>query len=244
MSHDKGMVATITISRRYCGPPESGNGGYVCGRLAGYIRGAAEVTLRRPTPLDSPLPVAVGDGRRVRLIDGSDTIAEAVPAMLDLDPPLRPTLAEARRAQGAYIGYENHPFPTCFGCGPRRRPRDGLRVFAAAVGTGRTVAAAWTPDPTLADGRGCVRPEFIWAALDCPGYFAVIGATFRMMLLGRMAADIHHPVAIGEPHVVVGWPVGGEGRKHRAATALLSASGTVCATALATWIDKREPANP
>jgi hypothetical protein len=211
--------------------------------LAGYIRGAAEVTLRRPPPLETPLPVAVGNGQRVRLLEGSDTIAEAVPAVVDLNPPHRPTLDEARRAQSAYIGFRNHPFPTCFVCGPQRQHREGLQIFAGPVGTGRVVAAPWTPDLSLDDGQGRTRPEFLWAALDCPGYFAVTGTTFRMMLLGRMAADLRHPVAIGEPHVVVGWPVDDEGRKHRAATALLSASGTVCATALATWIDIRGPSN-
>ena len=32
-------MASIIIEKRYCGPPNSGNGGYVCGRLAQHIPG-------------------------------------------------------------------------------------------------------------------------------------------------------------------------------------------------------------
>jgi hypothetical protein len=39
-------MQTMTIARRFRGPPNSGNGGYVCGMLARHIAGAAEVTLR------------------------------------------------------------------------------------------------------------------------------------------------------------------------------------------------------
>ena len=48
-------MTSIIISKRYRGPPNSGNGGYVCGRLARHIAGGAEVTLRAPPPLDKPL---------------------------------------------------------------------------------------------------------------------------------------------------------------------------------------------
>jgi len=50
-------MTSIIIDRRYCGPPNSGNGGYVCGRLARHIEGGAEITLRAPPPLDKPLDV-------------------------------------------------------------------------------------------------------------------------------------------------------------------------------------------
>ena len=35
-------MTSIIIDRRYCGPPNSGNGGYVCGRLARHIPGGAD----------------------------------------------------------------------------------------------------------------------------------------------------------------------------------------------------------
>ena len=56
------MRNQITIAKRFCGPPRSGNGGYVCGSLAAFVEGTAEVTLRRPPPLDRPLFVEREDG--------------------------------------------------------------------------------------------------------------------------------------------------------------------------------------
>ena len=41
--------------QRTRGPPESGNGGYACGTLGTLLAGPAEVTLRRPPPLDREL---------------------------------------------------------------------------------------------------------------------------------------------------------------------------------------------
>ena len=52
-------MTSIIINRRYCGPPNSGNGGYVCGRLARHISGGAEITLRSPPPLDKIKPVQI-----------------------------------------------------------------------------------------------------------------------------------------------------------------------------------------
>ena len=47
------MIAeTFTIARRFRGPSQSGNGGYVCGRLARHVAGPALVRLRAPPPLD------------------------------------------------------------------------------------------------------------------------------------------------------------------------------------------------
>src|SRR5436190_4787386 len=51
----KESMTSIIIGKRYCGPPNSGNGGYVCGRLASHIPGDAEIMLRAPPPLDKPL---------------------------------------------------------------------------------------------------------------------------------------------------------------------------------------------
>jgi hypothetical protein len=47
------MTGSLNVARRFCGPPDSGNGGYVCGFIAGFVEGAAEVTLRLPPPLGS-----------------------------------------------------------------------------------------------------------------------------------------------------------------------------------------------
>ncbi len=74
------MREQVTIDRRFRGPPDSANGGYVCGLLAGFLDTPAEVTLRRPPPIERPLTVE-GDSGRVSLCDGETLIAEAVPSM-------------------------------------------------------------------------------------------------------------------------------------------------------------------
>jgi len=48
------MTERVTIDRRFRGPSDSGNGGYVCGVVAALVGGPAEVTLRSPPPLDRP----------------------------------------------------------------------------------------------------------------------------------------------------------------------------------------------
>jgi hypothetical protein len=59
----------LRIEERYRGPPDSGNGGYVCGLVAGFLGGSAEVTLRRPPPLDRTLLV-----RELRTAAGLDQL--------------------------------------------------------------------------------------------------------------------------------------------------------------------------
>ena len=51
------MTDSLAIPSRFCGPPGSGNGGYVCGRIAAYVDGPVTVTLRRPPPLATPMAV-------------------------------------------------------------------------------------------------------------------------------------------------------------------------------------------
>ena len=57
-------METMTIPRRFRGPPNSGNGGYVCGMLGRQIAGAAEVTLRAPPPLETKLDLVEESGQR------------------------------------------------------------------------------------------------------------------------------------------------------------------------------------
>ena len=232
----------IIIDRRFCGPPNSGNGGYVCGLMARFIEGAAQVTLRRPPPLERPLEMERTPEQGIVLRDGETIVAEAGPASLEFDVPDAPTYAQAQAAARCYRGFDYHPFPTCFVCGPERAEDDGLRIFAGRVPGGSIVAAPWVPDPSLADpGAATIRSEFLWAALDCPGYFASLDDGCRPMVLGRMAARVGMGGGIraGERCVVVGWPISSEGRKHYAGTALFSESGELVGQAKATWIELR-----
>jgi len=99
------------------------------------------------------------------------------------------------------------------------------------------VAAPWIPDASLANAGGAVRAEFLWATLDCPsGWAAIVDADGRPSVLGELAARLVEPVRPGERCVVLGWALGGEGRKRFAASAILAWDGTVRAVARSTWI--------
>jgi hypothetical protein len=230
----------IVIERRFHGPPLSGNGGYSSGLLASYVNEPAQVTLRRPPPLERPLSV-VRRGRRAELFDGHRLVAEA--ERIDLEPldlPNPPSLAEAERSAAAYPGFREHAFPTCFVCGPEREEGDGLRIFAGPVASrSPLVAAPWTPGPALGRPDGRVRREFVWASLDCPGAFAVGYPDIGETLLGRLAVQLESLPRVGERCIVMGWPLAEDGRKLYAATALFSETGDVLAWARATWIVPR-----
>lgn len=89
------MTETVIINRRFNGPTNSGNGGYVCGLLAKHIEGSAEVTLRKPPLLARPLAIEHASDDQIILKDGLDIVAEARPAQLDLEPPHSPDFANA-----------------------------------------------------------------------------------------------------------------------------------------------------
>jgi hypothetical protein len=235
-------LATVTIERRFRGPPESGNGGYTVGLLAKFAPEPMAVRLRVPPPLEAPLEVRAAGGG-LELAAGDTIIASATPAAVELELPPPPSRADALAAASRYAGLERHAFPGCFVCGPARAAGDGLRVFAGPIGGGELLAAPWQPDPGLAGTRGAVRPEFMAAALDCPGYFAV-AAQGQVMLLGSMALEIRRTVAVGEPCVVAAWSLGGGGRKWRAGTAVFGADGECAAFAVSTWVELRPGALP
>jgi hypothetical protein len=243
------MRETVQIAGRYCGPPDSGNGGYVAGLLAEHVRfrGPVKVRLRRPPPLDVPLEVVPTAGA-VELHGSGEVLAVAEPGVLRLPPSRWTSFRVARNLSRSFPGFHRHPFPRCFVCGPERAVGDGLRIFPGPWHAGH-VAAPWTPDESLDRGDGKVRPEHVWAALDCPGYFAA-ASDGRPMLLGEMTVRRGRPVRIGEPCVIVGWRLASEGRKHRVGTALYGGDGHLSGMAEALWIEPRaiaqsaEPESP
>jgi hypothetical protein len=221
---------TITIPERFNGPPGSANGGYACGLVAALVDDDAEVTLRSPPPLATPLTVERA-GARVAVRDGETLIAEAEPVLLELDVPSPVSLAEAEAARPRYAGFRHHAYATCFVCGPERG--DGLGIFAGPVEGSELVAAPWIPP------AGRVADEIVWAALDCPSGWAVDEFSREGVLLGRLAARLVGSVVGGEPHVVVGWRIGEEGRKRYAGSAIFSADGELRAYARSTWLVPR-----
>jgi hypothetical protein len=215
----------VIIPARFNGPPGSANGGYACGLLSEALGGGFEVTLRLPPPLEVDLDL-VGN----ELKHGDVVIAEAHRNLMPMDAIDPVSLEDAEKASKGYAGFRQHAYPTCFTCGPARD--DGLGIFAGPVaGRDGVVASPWTPRE--------VRPEIIWAALDCPGGWAVDDFQREGVLLGRMAASIHGVPQAEEPHVVAGWRIGEDGRKRFAGSALYTAEAEVLAVSRSTWIVAR-----
>jgi hypothetical protein len=233
---------TVAIPHRFNGPPGSANGGYVCGLVAGLVGAeVVGVSLRLPPPLERPLTVA-RDGDRIELLDGDRPVADGAPAELRLEVPAAASPAEAARASADWRErwFGPHPFPTCFVCGPEREPGDGLRVFPGELRDG-VFAADWTPHGSLDDGSGHVRPEFVWAALDCPTSAPVANfASGPPMVLARLTARLGCSVKVGEPHAIVSWPLAADGRKHHAACALFDSTGRLLCASQALWIELRQ----
>ena len=237
------MADTLSIDKRFNGPPGSGHGGYSCGLLARHIDGPAEVTLRTPPPLDTELALVEEEGV-LKLLDGETLVGEAVvvdePFELAVPEPVG--LPEAEAAREASPLHREHPFQTCFVCGPDRRPGDGLRVIAGPVdGRDDVIASPWDVSKALPVEDGGVSPEMVWSALDCPGGCSLVLAPgIGTSVLGRMSARINNPIRPGESYVALGWPIEHDGRKHYTGSAIFNLEGEPLAVARATWIELRK----
>src|SRR6185503_16204727 len=111
-------MTEIIIDKRFCGPPNSGNGGYVCGRLARHIPGGAEVTLRAPPPLDKALDAIATDEHTWELRDGASVVATGRAVSVELSRLEQIGFEEARAAELLTpVKPHEHPLPTCFVCG-------------------------------------------------------------------------------------------------------------------------------
>ena len=235
------------VPSHFNGPTGSANGGYVCGRLAGYLDDPATVTLHRPPPLATPMTAEADPAGSVRLGHAGAVVAEAVPApdTPSLRVPDTVSLPEARAVAGRARYFDDVVFPTCFVCGPARRPGDGLRIFPGPVSGRALWAAPWTPNPSLADGTRGVPPEIVWAALDCPSGIAAAEAAdlgeHAAIVLGRMTARVAVLPAAGDDYTVISWPTGRDGRKLTAGSALLSRGGEVLAAARTVWLTVPRP---
>ncbi len=240
---------------RFCGPPDSGNGGWTAGALATLDDADSprsrsggwptlEVSLRQPPPLDTPLQLSEAEGVLTAGLGGrAVATAQRVERDLVEVAPVSPDVAAS--AESAYPGLDFHPFPTCFVCGTGREEGDGLRIFPGRTGEGAAgdlVAATWTPDPSLhevwhayADEQPRASLPATWAALDCIGGWAGDLAE-RLMVLGRMTARVDDLPVIGEPHVVVGEGRGQDGRKTFTASTLYDSDDRIVATAEHIWI--------
>lgn len=215
-------MATLRIPRRFNGPPDSGNGGYVAGLLADQRdEQTVTVILRSPPPLETPLAV-----RDERLYDGDTLIAESKSGQLERDAPNQVAFDDAVEATRSYTSIEM--FASCFVCGSGRA--DGLRIEPGRIDENR-VAAPWVPDATVPLG-----PPLLWAAMDCPGGWSLPGMLERPALLGSMTATVHGTPQVDERCVVVGEFHGEQGRKCWASTAVYGADQRLLGQAEQVWI--------
>ena len=227
------MSKVFTLDPRHCGPPDSGNGGYTSGVIAGFLPWeTTTVTLRTPPPLGVELTVEEGPDA-ARVLHGDVLVAEAAPGAITSEPVEPVTFDEALAVRGTYPGFTHHPFPTCFTCGPRREEGDGLRVFPGRIpdtpdGPGRRTAAVW---------RVPAEPEkpLVWAALDCPGGWTN-DLEVRPRLLGRLTGHVREIPHAEEDCLVMGRLDALDGRKATVTTSLYGADGRLLGEAVAIWI--------
>ena len=247
-------MSTLTIPARYCGPTGSGNGGYACGVIAAYADGPVTVKLRQPPPLEVPMTVEQDGEGLLRVRYDGTLIAETAPSAAPLAEQHVPSpisMDEVRAVTGRARYFEDPYFPDCFVCGTNRRPGDGLRIFPGPMIDRPMWAAPWTPDRSVAGsgsaGPGStVRPEVVWAALDCPSGIAAGEGTDlgqdTAIVLGQMTASLSALPAPGDQCQVIAWPAGRDGRKLTAGSALLGPGGDVLAIAATIWITVPRPA--
>jgi hypothetical protein len=246
------VICSVTIPALYAGPPKIANGGYVCGLVAKFIDGAADVMIRLPTPLDHEMQIVSQGDESFYLMDGDKIIVQAKPGFLDLDVPDAPGFDDAVEAAKTSIALKDSPHPgmkargihpICFCCGADVPGGEGLKIHPGRLEGANILAAPWTPTPELGDDEGNVRPEFVWTALDCPGAFALMELTnTRPGLSARLIGRLDIPLRVGEPCVIASWPVAVDGRKLFAGTAVFNANGQIAGRTLATWIN-RPPIN-
>src|SRR5690606_31023428 len=105
--------------------------------------------------LDTPLTVTRA-GTGLTVTDAGTLIVEAEPVDPAGEPPRVVSYEEAVAASRTYPGFTDHPFPTCYVCGPNRT--DGLRIFPGLLPGGRTAAGWQVPED--------VAEVTVWAALD------------------------------------------------------------------------------
>lgn len=222
------------------GPDRVGHGGVTAGALAAHLPdGPVEVRLERAAPLGVDLTVEV-DGDRARLLDGDEQIASArVAERSDGQAPAFVPLDVAHAVHGGMRA--SNPFPSCFGCGHDRD--GGLRIEPGRHPDGGRVTGVFDPgraprDTVFAEAGVRLGSVYVWAALDCPGAFAIIAAEGATAILtAALTVEILAPVPRDAQTVVVGRVDGRDGRKIRASTALWSADGRLLAHARQLWIE-------
>lgn len=216
---------TTVIDPRFRGSADSAQGGYAAGTAVSDVEGIFKVELREPVPVEQELLVDTDAEEQVTVFHGADVIMTAHPEPeLDIEIPASAEVIAEIFTRGAQKPTHAQQRSQCFGCSSQRA--DGLGINPAPVGTTGIWGTTWTPGASLPSADGFVKPEVVWAALDCPGSFAAADPAGRppgiagSPALEEMTVEIRDKVRVGEQLVVLGW------------TLTHSDSGVDCGTAI------------
>jgi hypothetical protein len=225
----------VRFDARFAGPyPGWTNGGYLAGALAAHLAPggdpSVEVRIDRPVPLATDLEITVED--EVAVLGDRDRVLARARTVEGTPPAAAPVPAAAATGLVPAVDPMGHPAPGCFVCGPGRR--DGLDLQPGAVSGRDVVATVWRTPPELADDRGVIPVEIVWAALDCPAWYGA--ARGCGALLGTMRARCLRPLLAGTPVVVTGWGTFRDGRKQGAGAAIHTTDGEPLAVASSIWL--------
>jgi hypothetical protein len=197
----------------------------------------ARVRLHIVVPLDTPLTHHRFDDGTVAVSDGSTLIA-TVRALSPIKPPTDLPVPATDAVATAEATWERdhrdrHPYPTCFGCGPRRSTGDGLRLRPGPVAGLDVHATTWQPDVD-----GPTPAWLIWAALDCAsaGPVATDLPDSVGVVTGELAVDIREIPPPGTTALIVSRATARDARRTDVTAALVDPlTGRHYAAASAVW---------
>lgn len=230
---------SVEINEKYCGPPKSGNGGYVAGITANRIANKAVVIkIKAPAPLNEALYYSSDSNKNgIKLLSKAANllIAEAQEDSgfyMDVPELNFLSLEAIGNPEREYLGFHEHPFPTCFVCGPERSHEDGMRIFPAKIqdpfGFTHLHGAFWNPWKDLAGTDGRIREEIVWAALDCPGGFAVSHVDTTLIVLAKLRGRLLESIFPDIPYAILSWEIGRNRRQRTAGTAIYRIEDRKC----------------
>jgi len=235
-------MSTIVVEKKFRGPPNSGNGGYVAGLIGREMPGPATAMIRAPVPLDTPLTLERRDDGDLAVMNGDTLVLFGKAATAEDLPqvPTAPTIVEARAAglRSPVLGKPIHP--PCFSCSDLREEGDGLRVCNGQI-EGREPgysACTWIPHANFANADGDIPIEVIWAALDCSGSICWMIEGHPVGMLGTMTGEVLKRPKVGAEHIVMAWPIESQGRRFFSGVALFTSDGELLARGKQIWIGR------
>ncbi|MFE9423597.1 hypothetical protein ACFYNO_11625 [Kitasatospora sp. NPDC006697] len=233
------QARSVTVPDHVYGFPGVAFGGYLAGLLAREVPGgSAKVSFHRPTPVGRPVELRERERGGRELVHGDAVLTSARPCAPVSAPDRLPSWREAERAGRELARTGPLDGGDCFACNTERATGRGLRQLFAPLPEHSRAVAVWTPEPALYPGGDALPAELVWAGLDCPGGWVsrLFGGAPANTVTASLSATLLHPVQVGVEHLVLGWPITRSGRKHLVGSAILTRTGTLCATAEALWL--------